>query len=255
MKFFDKINVYNLMIIILTIFSIIGIINFGYKNTLFQILIAVITAGLLDTVINSFKNKKFVLGKSGIITGFFIGLILNENQIWYVPLSAAIIAIIGKNIGHLIMKRFFSYNSHLFNPAMFSIFFSILIFKTNDGWLGASNLIATIVLGLILMYKFNKFKLTLSFLITYFIINIIYNLPNFNYFIFLNSTLYFFAFFMLIEPKTSPSIGKRMVIYGIGAGVIIGLLHIFLPKYELTLGLLISNLFVPIINEIAKINK
>ena len=249
--FLNKINVYNLMIFNLILFSIIGIIIFGYKKILLQLILAVFTAGVLDNIIEYLKTKEFRIAKSGIISGFFIALVLSENQAWYVPVVASIMAILGKNIGQYFMKKFFNYNSHIFNPAMFSIFISILIFKTNDGWWGASNLLITLILGFILLYKFNRFNLSLSFLIVYFIINSIYLTINnsFNYSIFLNSTLYFFAFFMIIEPKTSPTNTNTRIFYGIIAGIIISLMHIFFPYYEFTLGLLLSNLTVPFLNK------
>src|SRR3989344_1091728 len=147
----NSINVYNLMIFNLIVFSIIGMISLGWKITLPQLAIAVLTSVILDTVINYFITKRFELSKSGIITGFFVGLVLANNQPWYMALTASAIAVIGKHIGNYFMKLI-KQKGHVFNPAMAGIFLSVLIFKTADGWWGAINIYAVIVLGLFLLY-------------------------------------------------------------------------------------------------------
>ncbi len=247
----NKINVYNLMIFNLIIFSIVGIFILGWKNTLPQLVIAVLTAGSLDSIFNYFKTKQLRIYKSGVISGFFIGLVLSNSPVWYVPLIAAILAILIKHLTDYIMNSL-DYNSHIFNPAMSGIFISILLFKTSDGWWGAISFFPIFILGLFLLYKFKRFGLSIPFLITYFLIigATAFIKGSFSYLLFFNFTLYFFAFFMLIEPRTSPVTSRGRLFYGIIAGIIIALMHLFLPVYELTLGLLISNLFVPFINKI-----
>ncbi len=238
----NSINVYNLMIFNLFIFSLFGIFKFGYKSILPQLLISIFTACFLDTLINYFNYKKFEISKSGVITGFFIALVLTENQKWYIILFACVIAILIKKLSSLIFKKY------IFNPAMIGIFISILLFKTSDGWWGAYNLILVIILGLFLTYKFKRFDLILTFLLTYFLI---YSLINgFSYNLFLNSTLYFFVFFMFIEPRTSPLNSKLRMIYGLISAIVIILTTLFIPNYSFTLGLLICNLFVPLLNSI-----
>src|SRR3989344_294881 len=111
----DKINVYNLMIFNLIVFSILGIIQFGWINTIPQLLIAVFTSCLVDSLFIYYSTKSFRISKSGVISGFFIGLVLSNNQVWYVPLTASLIAIIGKHLGNYLMK-YLKYNSHIFNP-------------------------------------------------------------------------------------------------------------------------------------------
>ncbi len=247
----NKINIYNLMIFSLSIFFIIGVIVFGWKNTVPQVLIAVLISTLLDSIIKYYKIKTFKISKSGIITGFFIGLVLATNQNFYVPLFASFIAIAGKHFGIYLMNLIKQRN-HIFNPAMMGIFISILLFKTSDGWWGAVNFIAVILLSLLILYKFKRFNLTLSFLVTYFLVLFLIKL-SFNDLSgfenrFLDSTIYFFASFMLIEPKTSPTNYKGRIFYGIISGIIIALFTIFFPQYTLTLGLIVSNIFVPFIN-------
>ena len=247
----NRINVYDLMLFNLMVFSIIGMVSLGWKITLPQLAIAVLTAGILDIVINYFITNRFELSKSGIITGFFVGLVLANNQPWYVPLTASAIAVIGKHIGNYFMKLL-KQRGHVFNPAMAGVFLSVLIFKTTDGWWGAINIFAVLILGLFLLYKFKRFHQIIPFLISYFIVLFLLELgfgdvSTYRYML-VDSTLYFFAIFMFIEPVTSPNNLKGRVIYGIIGGIIVAVTMVFLPPYTLTAGLLICNLFVPFVN-------
>ncbi len=252
----NKIDIYNLMIFNLLVLSIIGIITLGWESTLPQLLIAVPAAGFLDTVINYYKTKNFEISKSGIITGLFIGLILGQRQLGYVVLIASVIAIVGKHIGKYIMGLFKQRN-HLFNPAMVGIFLSVLIFKIVDGWWGATNLIAVAILGIFLLYKFRRFHLVIPFLITHFLaviaINLLLSYKTAFEGLLLSSTLYFFAFFMLIEPKTSPATNKGRIIYGVISGLILAVLAFILPAYMFTAGLLICNLLIPVVNYLSNL--
>jgi len=243
MKFLAKINVYNLLIFLLVIISFFGIIKFGIKETLPQLIIAVITCGLIDSLIDYFEFRRFRVSKSSVITGFFIGLVLSIDQTWYVPL--------------FVMKKLFNYNSHIFNPAIFGIFICLILFNTIDGWWGATNLILILLLGILLLYKFKRFHLTLTFLATYFILSLVFGNNFFN--LILDSTIYFFSIFMLTEPKTSPNSFRGRIIYGLLSGVIIALMinsfaGLF-SGYSLILGLLICNLCVPFLNKLNFLHK
>jgi|SRR3989344_2182230 len=257
MKFLAKINVYNLLIFLLVIISFFGIIKFGIKETLPQLIIAVITCGLIDSLIDYFEFRRFRVSKSSVITGFFIGLVLSIDQTWYVPLVASLIAVCGKHIGGFLMKKLFNYNSHIFNPAIFGIFICLILFNTIDGWWGATNLILILLLGILLLYKFKRFHLTLTFLATYFILSLVFGNNFFN--LILDSTIYFFSIFMLTEPKTSPNSFRGRIIYGLLSGVIIALMinsfaGLF-SGYSLILGLLICNLCVPFLNKLNFLHK
>ena len=248
----DRINVYNLMIFNLTVLSIIGIIKFNWFY-LINLIVAIFSAGLFDSIIYFFKTKKWKISKSGIITGFFIGMILlNINQKdFYIPLIIGFLAIILK---HTIkyMLSLFKQNTIIFNPAILGIFIATLFFSSTDGWWGASNLWMIIILGIFLVYKFKRFDLVLSFLISYFIISAIIGI---NFISILSSTtIYFFAFFMLTEPKTTPFKKTGKIVYGIlTAKIIILISKTQFSAYSLTAGLLLSNISVPIINKFSKV--
>lgn len=89
--------------------------------------------------------------------------------------------------------------------------------------------------------KWRKFWIFGSFLITYIAAILIFWNPNGETmkmdtikFIFTDSTIYFLAGIMLIEPKTSPILRNQQIIFGILAGVFIcGYFFFGLPQFDL----------------------
>ena len=64
------------------------------------------------------------------------------------------------------------------------------------------------------------------------------------------SIIFFFAMFMLIEPKTNPAAGKQRIFYGILAAVMLIGIETYNPVFGIPFVLAIANLFVPLLNRI-----
>jgi Na+-translocating ferredoxin:NAD+ oxidoreductase RnfD subunit len=113
-----------------------------------------------------------------------------------------------------------------------------------------------LIFGIFIIWRLRRFDLTLSFLISYYIINSIVEAirgSSFNeiYLTIINGgIIFFFSMFMLIEPKTNPSGRKQRIIYGILIAMLFITLHFYAPRHDLPLALAIGNLFVPILNKI-----
>jgi len=248
-QFINNIDVYNLMVFNLIVLSLIGVYTFTANSTLTQLLIAVITASVLDLLINYFKYKKFSVPKTGIISGLFVGTVLDLGQLWYIPLIAATIAIISK---HIIMIK----GKNILNPASFGMVLTGLIFGTSLGWWSATFLPWILIVGLLVLYKIRGYQ-TFTFLLTYYVLFII--LPAMSTGIsgiqlsgFYNPQLLFFSFFMLTEPKTAPFRRNSKFIYGFLVALFNYLLIQYFSNYAayaFVLPLLIANLLVPIINQ------
>lgn len=232
---------------ILLILTIIGVIKNGFLSTFPQIIIAVITATVLDLTINYLKNKKIIFPDSAIISGLFIATALSINSIWYIPFSAAVFAII---IKHVIKIN----NKHIFNPAVSGLFFVMLLFQAKIEWWSGQILWLVIIFGIYLMYKMKNYFLISSYLIIGIGLAIMYNLVN-NQNLTLStiffSTNFFFMFFMLVEPITAPFRKKAKIIYGTSVAIISFLILIFIPQFESSITtLIIANLFVPLLNKL-----
>lgn len=238
------INLDYYMVFFLSIMAFYGIHINGIVNTLPQLVIAVITASLLDILISYFKTKQFMMPYHAIISGIFIGVILPMGQNWHTPAIIAIIAILSK---HLINAS----HKHLFNPAMFGLFFATLLFRQPLQWWGAAPLPLILLFGLFISYKFKRFHLTLTYIITSIVLWSIFSLATNNTVIgsifFVN---YYFAFFMLVEPITSPAYQKGRILYGFLAAVLTFVFNVYVARFDPSnISLLIANLFVPFINK------
>src|SRR3989338_3049864 len=146
MKLPFKVTYKTYMFSVLLILKIIGVFKNGIWNTLPQLLIALITTITLDVSLNYIKEKTFILPDSATISAFFIATALAVNQPWFVPFVAASIAILAK---HFIRVN----GTHIFNPGVFGLFCSILIFNAQIQWWAAQYTILVIIGGLFITYK------------------------------------------------------------------------------------------------------
>ena len=231
-------------------------------NALPPVFIAVITTVSLDLIIEYIKSKKnrmqnpIFFPQSSLISGLFIGGLLTQNLPWYIYVLAGIIAILSK---HLIKIQ----QKHIFNPANFGILLVSIIFGASHTWWISSPSIPlafyvdiplVLIFGIFIIWRLKRFDLTISFLVSYYLINSIIELvggSNFNeifYTIINGGVIYFFSMYMLIEPRTHPTARKQRVIYGVLVAVLFIIFHFLIPMHDLPLALAVGNIFVPILN-------
>lgn len=243
-----SINLDYYMILFLSIMAFYNVFVIGITETLPQLFIAVITASFVDILINYIKTKQVIKPYHAIISGIFIAIILPTGQKWYILAIIVIIAILSK---HLIKVN----NKNLFNPAMFGLFFATLLFKQPLQWWGAAPLPLVLLFGLLISYRFKRFHLTLTYIITSILLFFIFSLLNNNPLIdalilSIFSINFYFVFFMLVEPITSPIYKKGRIAYGFSVAVLSFIFGIYVTQFgPNNISLLIVNLFVPLINK------
>jgi len=148
-------------------------------------------------------------------------------------------------------KYIFTINKkHVFNQAAIAILLAgIMTGQAASWWVGNISLLPVIVIaGFILLRKISRFELVLSFLAA-FVVSVaftyeyvgIQNLLIFIYRAIFYSPTFFFAFIMLTEPLTSPTMTGRQIIYGIIVGALFNpLIHLgnfyFTPELSLLFG-------------------
>ena len=240
-------NVYRLMIISLLINFLFSFQQYGLLQTLPILALTVFTTFFLDLLILYVKYRRFVFSDSAIISGLFISLILAPGQNFLIYIAASLIAILSK---YLISYK----ERHPFNPAIFGIFTMSFVFGANLSWWGASSIIAVLVMGLLVNYQFRRFNQSLTFLASYAVLIFIASLGNSLITIseLFSPVLYFFAFFMFIEPRTSPQSKNNRTLYGMIGGLIVFLSVLFLPQFNFVLGLLVSNVFAKLLDRFKK---
>ncbi len=235
-----KNDIYSLMIFSLAVSTLVSVYQLGAWQNLINVFAAILTAAVLDLGIKFYKTKAFKIPKSAIISGFFVSTILEQSTPLITIVAAAAIAILSK---HIISWQ----GKHIFNPANFGMLFAILFLSATHGWWASISPIA-ILLGLVVVWRFERFHQVLPFLAVYYLLFSFYNktLPN------LDFTFLFFAFFMFIEPKTSPSNRNARIVYGALGGAIVFAATIFAPTYSIFAGLAMANVLGFFINRLVK---
>ncbi len=251
MKLFNIIwqDVYNVMILAMTIITAVSAYVSKSQQLIIAAAIAIATALAVDAVINYAKTKKFDFSwKSPIVSGFIIALVLSTNKVYVIAVAAAL-AIVLKHIIRFEGK-------HIFNPANLALAIVPLILPASQGWAGSVIWWLPILLGLAVIYRLKRLELPATFLLVYL------GLTTLSPFIFYHSAsqvgiiaslasqsaAYFFGFFMLTEPKTSPDTQRGRVAFGIIAAVTAFALSFALPQYNFVLSLVVADLFVSAIN-------
>ncbi|MBI2541425.1 RnfABCDGE type electron transport complex subunit D [Candidatus Woesearchaeota archaeon] len=261
----NRFTVYQYMTVFLVVLHLVSAFFYGFGiRALLPVLIAVATTTTLDFAITYFKFKAFEFPQSALISGLFIGGLLTQNLQWHVYAIAGAIAILSK---HLIKFQ----QKHIFNPANFGVLISITALPlfgitAFESWWIASPLILVLVFGAFIAWKLKRFDLVLSFLLAYFAISLLLDvsqparcgmmrmecpmhpspLAEAFYSVANGGILYFFAMFMLIEPKTNP--GKNRVVYGVAVAIALTIL-LRATTQGLLLALAIGNMAVPLLSK------
>ncbi len=207
-------------------------------------------AALLDILIKRFLLKRpFAPPKTALISGLFVAGIMDPSAPLYVPFIAAAFAILSK---HIIRNK----SRNIFNPAAFGITLSVLVFTYAFGmevfaawWIASTPIV--IPLGLFISYKMDKLPLTLSFFVSYCAAMLVLFGASAGSLVepIFVSTFFFFASFMLLEPRTSPYTLRGMVLAGFCVGVLCAVLPLVALPIDFTLvSLLAMNVFKDILD-------
>lgn len=222
-------------------------LSFRDKDAVFLLttLIAVISAIGAESAFLFLRNKKITVTGSSIISGLIVGYVLSSGNPWWIFLSASLLAICSKHLIHFNRK-------HLFNPAAFGIFLTIIFLGASTQWKGTYMWYVLLPFGLYFIYKIQKLEVLLGYgiaaLSLFGVQAVIQKTPLLNIFGYLS---YFYIFIMMIEPKTTPVKKRGKFIFGVGVAVLIFMLTEFGVRFDAELcALLLSNLAAPLLNKL-----
>ncbi len=221
------------LIAALVLLALVGIVSDGDLKKLAVFLFSVLTCLFTELIFVGKPNSQKI--QSSLITGMIIGLLaIPAYDFWFVYV-AGIIAIASKWIIRISKQ-------HIFNPAACGLVIAGYFFIDQVIWWGGSAPIVLIVaVGLILLnikrlampFAYFGTRVLLSFLLGISLESALL-LPNL-----------FFAFVMLVEPKTSPSRQIEQWIFGVGCGVLSTVLFSFTQGFDADLvALLMMNLLL-----------
>jgi Na+-translocating ferredoxin:NAD+ oxidoreductase RnfD subunit len=219
----------------------------GAHRVAATILAALISAAVVDVMIASIEQARFVFPTSSLLTGLFVALLMSPTEPWYTTAAAAILAVCSK---HLLRTRRWT----IFNPAAVGLLLVALLFSSSESWWGSLPdlpgvlLLVLLLSGGLIVEKVNKWPQTLAFLATFYLLFTAasffqssplvieaFRVPYLN-------TAIFFAAFMLSDPPTSPARYGEQLVYGVGVAVLSFAVQLaFHPQYFLLAGLLIGN--------------
>ena len=233
--FLEKLKRFSAEKYLILFLVILGIEGFS-KNSfaLSHLIISPIVASVSDFVVNYVRYERKEFPEHGLITGLIIALVLSPVSLF----ASVIIPLAAVTLKHIIRYK----GRNIFNPAALGMFVSAIL-GVHAAWWSISLLV--IPFGLIVAYKIRRLYNPLSFVA----LSIAYDFIVSGSFS-LNTSMFFFAFVMLLEPVTSPYTKKGQLIFGISAALLSSLFaflnatDIFLP------GLLIMNLFTHWLNKV-----
>ncbi len=230
-----RLNVYDYMIIILVIVALASLYtSIGHLQ---QLVVVPVISAILDYAIKYYRFKSRQFPKTAVISGLLVAMIIEASL--PLQIAAAVIAILSK---HVIARK----ASNIFNPAALAVVI-VGFFGAGASWWAAST--PLVLLGIFIIYKIRKITLAVTFLIVYFALSAV-TATQFSLLQFYNLTVLFFAFFMLIEPKTSAHTRKSMIAFGIFTAILASLIQVsYLPTDFLLSALLVMNIFTPILDE------
>ena len=237
--------------------SILAIIS-SYTLHIFPLplIFAVIIAAIIEISIRKFYLKQTLkFPFSGLITGLIIGSVAPINAPLLLILIAATIAVASK---FLIQYK----SSNIFNPATIGLIVALPIFGLGDEWWVASNyniygmaITLTPVL-IILAYEAKRIPTAITFVVVSFMLALILGRSGDVSLAGITTLLlginYYFAFVMLVEPKTSPYNKYAQVAYGAAIALLYLALASLRVAYPLLIALLIGNILYLIYKKYGK---
>jgi Na+-translocating ferredoxin:NAD+ oxidoreductase RnfD subunit len=221
------------LILFLVIFSIEGLLKNSFA--LPHLLLAPALASISDFSINYIKYKRKEFPEHGLITGLIIALVLSPVSL-FASIIIPPVAIVLKHVIHYKGRN-------IFNPAALGMFVSGIALGVHAAWWSIGLL--AIPFGLVVAYKIRRIYNPLSFVV----LSIVYDFVVSGGFS-LNTSMFFFAFVMLLEPVTSPFTKKGQIIFGASAALLSFAFAFFNATDIFVPTLLILNLFTRRLNKL-----
>lgn len=207
---------------ILLSYNILGMTVLGFNRAPHQVLLVVLSTCILDMLFHFLLRKREILFPlSSFITGLGLGILANYSHGGWTPLIPVILTVASK---YLITFN----GKHIFNPNMFGVGASLLwgqglISASPSYQWGGSIAIAVFIVTaayVVFLSKIKRNALILSFLGFYTLALALrsylarFHVPPETLFLgaITSPAFYLFAFFMITDPKTSPSNPRHQIL-------------------------------------------
>ena len=237
--------------------SLVGLGSISYKwyqilwSAFFLIIICWLVNEAIARFLNIPKNTE-----SYAITALILALIMTPASNlagFYVLAGVGAIAISSKYL--LTFRR-----AHVFNPAAFGAFLMAIIFHKYASWWVGTSILTPIIFagGWLILRKMKRYILVSAFLSVYLLLMLIHSgngsLHHDWHLVWatlIETQLLFFAYIMLTEPMTSPTLLERYIPYAVIVAAAYGSLYwhignwqpVFTPEQALLIGNIFAFIF------------
>lgn len=222
------------VLVLLVAFVAYAVTSPAYSRTIAQVAIVLGTCLILDTALTLWLRGRVILPMSAFVTSMGTVLLCDSPDLWAYFFVAAI-SILSK---HIIRIN----GIHIFNPNNFGVVLGLLFFShsiTVDAsrWGGHFWLTCVIfVLGASLIYRANRLYLAFAFFLTFMVLAFArYLIGGFTYAFYVSPLLgpafQLFVFYMITDPRTSPSKPRDQILFGFCVGAIDALFRMYQEKY------------------------
>ena len=178
-------------------------------------ILAIVSTSVIDAILTYARTRVFQITESAVITGFIVGYVLSSDEAWFKFVFASLIAILSK---HFIRVQ----KKHVFNPAAFGIFASIILWGASTQWMGTYVWYIVVPFGFYLAHKTRRLEIIVGYAVVFLVFfganAIMQRVSLLNV---LGYSSYFYIFVMLIEPKTAPIKPAGKYLFGAGAATLV----------------------------------
>lgn len=225
---------------------LVAVSSYTLRAFPYSLIFAVMVAGLIEIALRKYYLKSaFKFPFSGAITGLIIGSVAPINASPLLILIAAAIAIAS--------KFFLKFKgSNILNPASIGLLLALAIFGLGDEWWASSSYsvygvaIPITLILVVVAYEARRLPAAISFVTAFSILSLAIAGHGAVSLAAASAVLlganYYFAFVMLVEPKTSPHGMRAQIAYGSAVSVLYMGLSMARVPYNLLLALLIGNI-------------
>lgn len=207
--------------LLLASFAVLGTTVLGFNRSPAQILATVLAAAGLDVLLHLLLKRRLLFPLSAVISSLSLALLLNYAHDPLLMLVPVFLAVGSK---HLLTVE----GRHVINPSLFGVATTLLFFgdlissSPAYQWGGSGVMSGVIILTALLLFLFRvgRHVLVLSFLGFYFVFLLLrawvvrHHVPPEVLIVGSITTppFYLFTFFMMTDPRTSPSTARGQVL-------------------------------------------
>lgn len=204
-------------------FLLYGMFVLGWEISLLRFNLVILACLAVQTLFIVFKTKDWTGLKSALISSFSLLLMMQANSISTFMIAAAL----------SVSSKFFLRirGKHVFNPTNFGIIITFLL--TGDAWIspgqwGSDGLMLMFIgcTGLVVLLRVKRLDTAFAFLFAFlgfgFVRNVLYlGWPiDFFYHQLTTGSLLLFTFFMITDPKSTPSSRWPRIVWAMAVGAV-----------------------------------